>query len=147
MSMQHCLVPLDFSMHSDYALEYAIFLATQLQVRLTLLHVIYLPSLLITARLTPYMTAEEAEAKTLLTAASQRRDEAGVQGDWQIVYGVPWTQITTIAAALQIDLIIMGSHGRTGLKYALLGSVAERVLRLAPCPVLITPGHALSDHS
>lgn len=147
MSMQHFLVPLDFSVHSDYALAYAIFLAKQLQARLTLLHVIYLPSLLITARLTPYMTEEEAEAKVLLITALQRVDQAGLQGDWQIVYGVPWTQITTMAAALQTDLIIMGSHGRTGLQHALLGSVAERVLRLAPCHVLVTPAHARGAHA
>jgi nucleotide-binding universal stress UspA family protein len=146
MERPHFLVPLDFSTHADYALQYAIFLARQLQAQLTLLHVLYLPSLLITARLTPYLAAEEAEAKALLTAALQQVETAGLTGDYQVVYGVPWTQITTLAAARHCDLIIMGSHGRTGLPHAMLGSVAERVLRLAPCPVLITRGHATHAH-
>jgi universal stress protein A len=54
------------------------------------------------------------------------------------VYGIPFQSIIGVARDKQVDMIIMGTHGRTGLKHVLLGSVAEKVVRLASCPVLIT---------
>ena len=54
-----------------------------------------------------------------------------------MIHGVPFQQILDTAKARQVDLIILGTHGRTGLAHVLLGSVAEKVARLAPCPVLI----------
>jgi nucleotide-binding universal stress UspA family protein len=113
-------------------------LATQLQARLTLLHVLYLPSLFIAARLTSYLAEEEAEAQHALDACLQRVHNAGLAGTAVVVYGVPWTKIVETARTMQADLIVLGSHGRTGLSHMLLGSVAERVVRLAPCPVLVT---------
>ena len=52
--------------------------------------------------------------------------------------GTPFREIVDLAASQQVDLIVMGTHGRTGLQHILLGSVAERVVRLAPCPVMVT---------
>jgi nucleotide-binding universal stress UspA family protein len=54
-----------------------------------------------------------------------------------VVHGVPFQEILDTAKARQVDLIIMGTHGRTGLSHVLSGSVTEKVVRLAPCPVLI----------
>jgi nucleotide-binding universal stress UspA family protein len=54
-----------------------------------------------------------------------------------ILHGSPWDQIVEFARDKQVDLIVMGTHGRTGIGHALIGSVAERVLRRAPCPVMV----------
>ena len=62
---------------------------------------------------------------------------AGLTGEMVVIHGVPFQQILDTAKARQVDLIILGTHGRTGLAHVLLGSVAEKVARLAPCPVLI----------
>ena len=72
---------------------------------------------------------------------------AGLQGDALMVQGTPTQAIVDTAEVHGVDLIIMGTHGRTGLTHVLLGSVAERVVREAPCPVsvLVTrKTHALS---
>jgi nucleotide-binding universal stress UspA family protein len=55
-----------------------------------------------------------------------------------VLHGSPFACIVSAARDRGVDLIVMGSHGRTGLPHILLGSVAERVVRLAPCPVLVT---------
>ena len=62
---------------------------------------------------------------------------AGLIGECVVLYGVPFQEIVDTAKARQVDLIIMGTHGRTGLLHVLLGSVAEKVVRLAPCSVLV----------
>jgi nucleotide-binding universal stress UspA family protein len=54
-----------------------------------------------------------------------------------MVHGVPFHEILETAKSQNVDLIVMGTHGRTGLEHIFLGSVAEKVVRLAPCPVLI----------
>jgi nucleotide-binding universal stress UspA family protein len=138
----HILVPTDFSMYADRALAYAVRLATALQSRLTLLHVIHSTLLEVPGMETEptYHTylheLEETVSQTLQGMCQQLRD-AGIPGDIAIVHGVPYHEIIEIAAAKNVDLIVMGSHGRTGLAHVLLGSVAERVVRLAPCSVLV----------
>jgi nucleotide-binding universal stress UspA family protein len=72
-----------------------------------------------------------------LEAYLARVTAAGLEGEIVVVHGVPFHEIIETAKARQVDLIIMGTHGRTGLPHVLLGSVAEKVLRLAPCPVLV----------
>ena len=57
---------------------------------------------------------------------------------WVFVTGAPWNEIVSAAVSdSAVDLIVMGTHGRTGLKHVLIGSVAEKVVRHAPCPVLV----------
>jgi nucleotide-binding universal stress UspA family protein len=68
----------------------------------------------------------------------QRVQHAGLAGKSLLVQGVPWQEIVDKAKATQADLIVMSTHGRTGFQHLLLGSVAERVVRLAPCSVLVT---------
>ena len=137
MSVQHFLVPLDFSASADHALEYALTLATRLQARLTLLHIIYLPRM-VEVDITPYQEQMEAGAQQAMDAYLKRAQDAGVEARIEMARGVPFREIVEMAKAKNIDLIIMGTHGRTGLQHALLGSVAEKVVRLAPCPVLVT---------
>jgi nucleotide-binding universal stress UspA family protein len=62
---------------------------------------------------------------------------AGLAGEIVVVHGTPSQEILDTAKRYQVDLIVMGTHGRTGLPHILLGSVAEKVVRLAPCPVLV----------
>ena len=67
----------------------------------------------------------------------ERAQAAWLHCDFAILHGTPFHVIVDTAQRDHIDLIIMGTHGRTGLRHVLLGSVAERVVRLAPCPVLV----------
>jgi len=141
MVPQHVLVPIDFSACADEALNYAIALAHKLQARLTLLHVIHAVPLwsegdMGLALPDAYLRESEAQGKQSLEQRRQRAQEAGVQADILTVHGVPFQSILDTARDQQIDLIVLGTHGRTGLQRVLLGSVAEKVVRLAPCPVL-----------
>ena len=138
MPAQHILVPIDFSTSSDHALDYAMTLAHTLQARLTLLHVIE-PFVVGSVETLPYTYIQDLEAKItdLMTSYRERVTVAGLQSDFTIVHGVPFQVIIETARTAHVDLIIMGTHGRTGLPHVLLGSVAERVVRLAPCPVLV----------
>ena len=146
MTVQHILVPTDFSADADRALEYAITLAGTLHARVTLLHVLStlywgtgdVPGAL------PATFLDELEAVTQQSMAQilQRVRHAGIEGETLVEYGSPYARIIAVAQEHNVDLIVMGSHGRTGLQHILLGSVAERVVRLAPCPVLVTRGPA-----
>jgi nucleotide-binding universal stress UspA family protein len=141
MAAQRFLVPLDFSPYAEQALEYAIALAQKLQAEITLLHVIQ--SLPMGGAdmgvVLPYTYVQdlEAEITSSLDTALKKVTAAGLKGDTLMVHGVPFHEIIDAAQHRQADLIIMGTHGRTGLTHILLGSVAEKVVRLAPCPVLV----------
>jgi nucleotide-binding universal stress UspA family protein len=141
MVAQRFLVPFDFSPYAEHALDYAIALAQKLQAEVTVLHVIQ--SLAMGGAdmgiVLPYTYMQELEAgiTSTLETALQRVTAAGLKGDMLVVHGVPFHEIITAAQRCQTDLIVMGTHGRTGLTHILLGSVAEKVVRLAPCPVLV----------
>jgi nucleotide-binding universal stress UspA family protein len=160
MLYTHILVPTDFSPAANQALRYAFEEATQHQAKLTLLHVTYhyQPTEVYYVEDTPERPiryADEIGVKlpSLPTPPPQvvRRDpneEALVQlrdlvpasfaGPWttQVAVGDPADAIVLVAQDLVVDLIIMSTHGRTGLRHVFLGSVAEKVVRHAPCPVL-----------
>jgi nucleotide-binding universal stress UspA family protein len=142
MSTQHFLVPVDFSPSADQALDYAIALGSKVQARLTLLHVIHAMALGVTdmgAALPPtYLQELEADITQSLAAYLTRVQDAGLEGEIVIVHGLPFDEIVQVAKTKNVDLIVMGTHGRTGLSHLFLGSVAEKVIRLAPCPVLVT---------
>ena len=151
MTAKHILVPTDFSEYADDALDYAIALAQKLQARLTLLHAV---------ETTPLEVAESATQRPpsywqeLGTGTEQSMEEflkrlhdVGLQGETLIVHGVPFQAIIDTAKDKGADLIVMGTHGRTGLTHVLMGSVAERVVRMAPCPVLVTRGKSPSSYT
>jgi nucleotide-binding universal stress UspA family protein len=144
VTIHHILVPIDFSAYADQALAYAMALAQALQARLTLLHVIHLTPWTMGDMVTTFpgifLEDVETEAQQLLQASLGRLRDAGLQGETVIVHGVPLQTIIDTATEKDVDLIIMGTHGRTGLTHVLMGSVAENVVRLAPCPVLVTRG-------
>ena len=141
MTVHHILVPIDFSPYAEQALDYAIALAQKLQARLTLLHVIQ-PPLVAGADMgvwpsSTFLQDLEAAITGDLEGYLARVTAVGLTGEMVVIHGVPFQQILDTARARQVDLIILGTHGRTGLAHVLLGSVAEKVARLAPCPVLI----------
>lgn len=141
MPTAHYLVPLDFSTYADQALDYAIRLARPLNARLTLLHVIQpVPMAGVdmgVALPETYLQELEEEVQRSMEAALARVTAAGLTGERVVLYGVPFQEIVDTAKARQVALIVMGTHGRTGLLHVLLGSVAEKVIRLAPCSVLV----------
>jgi len=142
-STKRILVPTDFSPTSDAALEFALPLAERLGASLHLLHVLDDPFVADGLSSEAYMT----EAPTLRTAMLQDAQERlahraspttpGVARiETEVLFGHGAKTIAEYAAAREVDLIVMGTHGRTGVAHFLLGSVAERLVRTAPCPVL-----------
>lgn len=76
------------------------------------------------------------EARRILRGVTDAAGNAGVHVETRIVTGIPYEDIVRVGTELPADLIIMGTHGRSGVSHLLLGSVAEKVVRRAPCPVL-----------
>ena len=140
-TFQHVFVPIDFSEPSARALNDAIDWGRQLNARLTLLHVIQSLSD-VGIDMAPALTAQhletlEAELTQQMQNYLKRIEDAGVEDDLIIGHGAPFYETIEVVKDRHIDLIIMGSHGRTGLSHLLLASMAEKLVRLAPCPVLV----------
>ena len=144
MKCQHIQVPVDFSHDSEHAVEAAIGLAQQFEARVTLLHAIHIPEAA-EVNLAAYMDKIRSEADQSMTSRLQRVQEAGVTAEAVTVIGAPSQTIVDTARDRRADLIVMGTHGRTGLRHMLIGSVAERVVRLAPCPVMVVPRESGKD--
>jgi nucleotide-binding universal stress UspA family protein len=144
VTITHILVPTDFSEYANDALDYAIELAKAFTARLTLLHVIHLSPLAVddydTSGLVSYWEEIETDAQQRMQALLNRVHQKGLQGETMMIHDVPFQAILDTAKDKGADLIVMGTHGRTGLTHVLMGSVAERVVRMAPCPVLVTRG-------
>lgn len=137
------LVPLDFSAYSKKALTYAVAFARQFGAKLTLITVIE-PRIypVDTVIIPPPMedstvAAVEAARESIANIRNTIDLPPGMVDEPLIVVGRPWAEITQEASRVGADLIIMATHGYTGLKHVYLGSVTERVVRHAPCPVLV----------
>ena len=135
------LVPLDFSEPSRKALRYAKLFAEQFGASLTLLHVVeplsYPPDFAVMPLLPPDI--EEARTRELENQLRElaRSVGGGVKVESVVRSGRAWQEVVGVARDAATDLIIVSTHGYTGLKHALLGSVAEKIVRHAPCPVLV----------
>ena len=145
------LVPMDFSAPSDAALDYARGVAMRFDASLHLLHVaddpypalysgdVFVPEV---DRLRRQIVSNAAgRLKARLTASDVTDFEATVDA----IIGTPAGSIVEYAGGHGIDLIVMGTHGRSGMSHVLMGSITERVIRTAPCPVLTVreaPTHA-----
>jgi universal stress protein A len=142
MGTAEILVPIDFSPYAERALDYAITLARKLPARVLLVHVIQAIPLGVTemgSAVPPaYLQQIESEVNQSIAQYLGRVTTAGLAGETVIVHGVPFEEIAQLARARGVALIVMGTHGRTGLAHLFLGSVAEKVVRLAVCPVLVT---------
>jgi nucleotide-binding universal stress UspA family protein len=134
------LVPVDFGEASEGALDYAVELAARLDARIYVFHVIDITGF--GGELGPVLTSEMVEdlrgssqiaADKLVTARSARAAMAPAR----VELGDVRAQIEAEAKRIGADLIVMATHGRRAVKRLLLGSVAESVARIAPCPVLL----------
>ncbi len=134
------LVPIDFSPYADAAVELAVELARPLGARVDLLHIFRPPAEIVTAYElavpTAYHEDLRAASQAQLDAAVAKVHAAKVEGEGHLRDGAPADAICDQAREIGADLIVMGTRGRTGLAHVLLGSVAQRVLKIAPCPVL-----------
>lgn len=136
------LVPVDFSECSEHALGIAATLARRLGAKLTVLHVVHLPMPVPTFDGTDVVVdyqvlAEHSEA-TAETEMKRLLERTGLVDDVtaRIEVGDPLATIVEVLKDIGGDLVVMGTHGRTGLSRLIMGSVTDRVLRTAPCPVL-----------
>lgn len=137
-SIKKILVPTDFSPHSERAADYAAMLAAGFQAKIDLLHVIEPFPYSVTDTMTVINHGEALKtiAVSLLDNARARLAQNGATVESHLTRGVPYQEILDRAREKKVDLIVMGTHGRTGVRHLLLGSVAEKVIHLAPCPVL-----------
>lgn len=140
-AIRHILCPVDFSAHSDRAMEYAGDLARRFQADLTVLHVVYDP-LDITCSHIPHPPLEQLreemirEAERVLERRVRRRLRLLPRTKTAVAAGPPFRQIIRYARDHRVDLVVMGTQGLTGLDRLIMGSTAERVVRTAPCPVV-----------
>ena len=149
VDLQTILVATDFSDASAPATAYAFSLAHALKARLSIIHVVPEDDVRVLTAIRPYLQSEvtpETLVDTLYTEATKRLatlvEEAHATDlvhERLIVTGDPAAAILREAAAKQVQLIIIGTHGRRGVTRFVMGSVAERVLREAPCAVLVVP--------
>src|SRR6266446_3910609 len=142
IDLHRILVPTDFSKHSHNALMYAVAFAEKFGAELYLLHVVQDLALFIpdavtaTPPLAPPVEQLTAAARAALEDVVRKSEFQGVPHHSEVREGTPFYEIIRFAREADIDLIVMGTHGHSGLAHVLLGSVTEKVVRKAPCPVL-----------
>lgn len=141
VQLKNLICTTDFSELSNRAVPYAVALAKEFGSRLYLYHVVGLPSAAMYGEI--LVDLVDQQNKAIDIAQQQLIDVIGKQQiDWQplVSLGHIADEITHMAAEKNADLVIMATHGRSGLKRLVLGSVAERLIRTLPCPMLIVPG-------
>jgi nucleotide-binding universal stress UspA family protein len=140
------LVPTDFSQCSLAGAEYAAFLAKNLYATVRLFHAIYPYTNYVFVdragvRLSGLAEAVEETARQEMDALKQMDFLRGLPVQTKILPGPAVDEICAAAGERDLDLVVISTHGRTGLKHALIGSVAEHVVRYAERPVLVVPSH------
>ncbi|HEX3597067.1 MAG TPA: universal stress protein [Polyangiaceae bacterium] len=142
MNPKKILVPVDYSSSSRFALDWALALADRLGSAVHVLHTWEVP-----AYLRPDLTVWSGEVSETLADHTRAEAEKGMetflagvkenaQLTSQVVGGAPYATILAMAKDGGFDMIAMGTHGRSGVAHLVMGSVAEKVVRHAPCPVL-----------
>jgi universal stress protein A len=139
--IRRILVPTDLSDPSQHAVDYAVTLAHRFDAALYLVHAVHDPLAAPAAWELYIPDSPEKRQRRLDEARDRLRRIAashadGLQVTIEVRFGSPTEEIVAAATAYGIDLIVMDTHGRTGLPHLLLGSIAEQVIRTAPCPVL-----------
>jgi universal stress protein A len=145
MQLQKILAPIDFSDHASYALRWGASLAERYGAQILLLHVI--PETVGEMSMhgsawEQVIMALEAKVETQLFEVALMELKDGLRVDVRVAVGKPAEEIVRVAREDAVDLIVMGTHGHTGLHYMLLGSTAETVFRTAPCPVFMLQSNA-----
>jgi nucleotide-binding universal stress UspA family protein len=141
LRLKKILVPIDFSARSKNAFKYAVRFAEEFGGEMTLLYVLEPQSM------TGYVAIPEANAfvesdivaagKNLRTLIASVRNGKIERPHWKVRAGLPSHEIVAVAKEMDVDLIVIATHGYTGWKHFCIGSTAERVVRAAPCPVLV----------
>lgn len=138
-TFRHILVPVDFGEASEPAVDLALAIAMRFDAIVTLFHASWLP---------PYVYVEDAEGLSFPTDEMQQKAKAALEQTYAkavgrykrvgklMMPGEPWEKILEAASSVQADLIVMGTHGRRGVARLFLGSVAEKIVRHSPVPVL-----------
>lgn len=143
LPLKRILAPTDFSEHSNHALRSAAEMARQFEAKLLLLHVVSNEALesISKAHVPPHPVdrvyedlSQEIHEQYLTYVPPEIRK--AIETEILVLPGVPFLEIIRVARLKGVDLIVMATHGRTGLSHALMGSVTEKVVRKAPCPVL-----------
>lgn len=147
MNLSRILCPTDFSDASEHAIELSLLIAAAYHARVTAMHVARMA--VVPSEIAPPSGAllDDAEINTLREKTLARfsgASQAGIDLDVFVDTGSPGDRILDRAAALPADLIVMGTHGSRGFERLVLGSVTERVLRRASCPVLTVPSRSHS---
>ncbi|BBO19128.1 universal stress protein family, Usp [Candidatus Brocadia pituitae] len=140
ISIKNILCPVDYSVYSEMALNYAIEFAEKYHAKLYLMHVLDIrvydinnPDLY-DINIVDEETLAKLRERLLRCVTEDTRGKIAVEA--LIIQGVPFAEIIKVSKEYKIDLIVIGTHGRTGISHAIMGSVAEKVVRKAPCPVL-----------
>jgi nucleotide-binding universal stress UspA family protein len=137
------LVPVDFEAPSQEALEAAVDLALTFDAQLTLVHAWEVPTAAYTAMMyvpADFWTAIEQAATAQLKSTVEQVRTRLPRAESILAKGPPAQAILAAADRTKADLIVMGTHGRRGMSHVLLGSVAEKIVRLSPVPVLTMRG-------
>ncbi len=136
---KNILCPTDFSDESFHAIDYGLRFAKAADGWLVLAHIIHVPSGELYQADGHVLTFEEAKSRSrvLLEQLRDQRLDGYPKCELLVEIGDPYEQLTAIATRRRVDLIITSTHGRTGIQHLVLGSVAEKIIRHAPCPVFV----------
>ncbi|MCF6157057.1 MAG: universal stress protein [wastewater metagenome] len=141
IKIERILFPTDFSTYAKHALKYSLDFAVEHNAKLYIIHVI--PELTLPTGpggiiypLDEIYDRMEEEAKSQLRHMVPKRFLEKITVENIVEHGVPFLEIVKAAKKYTVDLIVIATHGRTGLSHTLLGSTTEKVVRKAPCPVL-----------
>jgi nucleotide-binding universal stress UspA family protein len=145
LQLNTIMVPVDFSENSVSAVDYAIKFARKFNSRVLLVHVYHFPVELLTdwsaygtlAGSGEILEAMRKERSEQMAALAQEKSRSGARIETKVLEGTPFSEIVQAARNEHVDLLIMGTRGLTGIKHILIGSTAEKVVRKAPCPVLV----------
>ncbi len=141
-NIKKILVPLDFSENSRFAFDWAMSIADKLGTKVVLFHACEIPARFKEATgkdrslYNDVLMGFKKKARQDLQAFADKYDDDQTTIALEIAEGKPFIEIIKAAKNYDVDLIVMGTHGHTGLQHMLIGSVAEKVVRKAPCPVL-----------
>ena len=141
------LVPVDFSQCSLAGLKYAAFFARVFEAKLRLFHTLFPPNPVVVDRISANLSGGPDETRRMnaqleMEALMQLESLRGMECETEVRTGYAIQEICAEIERADIDLVITSTHGQTGMKHALLGSVAEHVVRYAECPVLVVPSGA-----
>jgi nucleotide-binding universal stress UspA family protein len=147
LQFRKILVPVDFSENSRLGLEYGMRFAREFRASLVVFHSVFVTSYVLgdeyTAREVPNLIAIQQDyAKEEMEKLREEVSGNGCEIETEIAFGSPVEQISDYVTKQDVDLIVTSTHGRSGLSRVFIGSTAERIVRHAPCPVLVVPNRA-----